>query len=308
MSEYNDNGSDSECDLRDDDLDTCRDYETDEDEAKLMEPPKIEDLVCDLGDTFKEEKPSESDESMLALLPPDHPLLARFQKALKEYLIRTKEQLLTEIADINSRTKEKEQMHEEQGVTLYDLQQEIQRQNEQLEEFALQIDEHVTQRHKEEEAVAKLKADYEEKAELTKAQKTLYNRRMVELEHVQELEINVRKWVGDVEDEVKNAKAVVSRDAQLQKQLSEEKRKSDLLFYHLDVEVKRSERELEMIQGDVKDMEEANNVLKQSVSAANADLEILESEHKHLTQAWSEVIVAIAQRDRIFNEANKSLK
>uniref|UniRef100_A0A1B0FG75 Coiled-coil domain-containing protein 40 n=1 Tax=Glossina morsitans morsitans TaxID=37546 RepID=A0A1B0FG75_GLOMM len=307
MSAYNDNGSDSECDLRDDDLDTCRDYETDEDEAKLMEPPKIEDFVCDLGDTSKEEKPSESDESMLALLPPDHPLLARFQKALKEYLIRTKEQLLTEIADINSRTKEKEQMHEEQGVTLYDLQQEIQRQNEQLEEFALQIDEHVTQRHKEEEAVAKLKADYEEKAELTKAQKTLYNRRMVELEHVQELEINVRKWVGDVEDEVKNAKAVVSRDAQLQKQLSEEKRKSDLLFYHLDVEVKRSERELEMIQGDVKDMEEANNVLKQSVSAANADLEILESEHKHLTQAWSEVIVAIAQRDRIFNEANESL-
>uniref|UniRef100_A0A1A9V2A3 Coiled-coil domain-containing protein 40 n=1 Tax=Glossina austeni TaxID=7395 RepID=A0A1A9V2A3_GLOAU len=309
MSAYNDNdnGSDSECDLRDDDLDTCRDYETDEDEAKLMEPPKIDEVACDLGDTSKEAKPSELDESMLALLPPDHPLLARFQKALKEYLMRTREQLLTEIADINQRTKEKEQKHEEQGVTLYDLQQEIQRQNEQLEEFALQIDEHVTERHKEEEAVAKLKAEYEEKAELTKAQKTLYNRRMVELEHIQELEINVRKWVDDVEDEVKNAKAVVSRDAQLQKQLSEEKRRSDLLFYHLNVEVKRSERELEMVQGDVKDMEEANNVLKQSVSAANADLEILENEHKHLTQAWSEVIVAIAQRDRIFNEANESL-
>ncbi|KAL9925049.1 lethal (2) 41Ab [Glossina fuscipes fuscipes] len=307
MSAFNDNESDSECDLRDDDMDTCRDYETDEDEAKLMEPPKIEDVVCDLGDTSKDVKPTESDESMLALLPPDHPLLARFQKALKEYLLRTKEQLITEIADINSRTKEKEQLLEEQGVTLYDLQQEIQRQNEQLEEFALQIDEHVTQRHKEEESVAKLKAEYEEKAELTKAQKTLYNRRMVELEHVQELEINVRKWVDDVEDEVKNAKAVVSRDAQLQKQLSEEKRKSDLLFYHLDLEVKRSEKELEMVQNDVKDMEEANNVLKQSVSAANADLEILENEHKHLTQAWSEVIVAIAQRDRIFNEANECL-
>ncbi|KAM7352104.1 lethal (2) 41Ab [Cochliomyia hominivorax] len=244
-------------------------------------------------------KEHEDDNIPLSLLPPDHPLLAKFQQSLKEFLMRTRDQLINEIEEIKYSVKQKEQQREEQGAKLYDRQQEIQRQNEQLEEYAQQIQDNLQQRHQEEENVRCLKAEYEEKSQLTKEHKTLYNKRVAELEHMQELEINIRKWADDIEDEVKNAKRVVSRDAQLQQQLSEEKKKSDLLFYHLDVEVKKSEKELEMVQNEIKDMEDVLEVLNMSVSNANADLEALESEHKRLTQSWSEVIVAISLRDRI---------
>ncbi|XP_061393544.1 coiled-coil domain-containing protein 40 [Musca vetustissima] len=187
------------------------------------------------------------------------------------------------------------------------MQEEIERQNEQLEEFTQQIEENVQKRHQEEEAVRHLKEEFDRKALITKEQKTQYNKRMSELENMQELERNIRKWADDVEDEVKNAKRIVSRDAQLQQQLSEEKKKSDLLFYHLDVEVRKSEKELEIVTNEVKDMEEVMNVLNMSVANANADLEALETEHKRLTQAWSEVIVAISLRDRILYQVQEAI-
>ncbi|XP_065357072.1 coiled-coil domain-containing protein 40 [Calliphora vicina] len=255
--------------------------------------------LCNYENMPDEPASNEQGDLPLALLPPDHPLLAKFQQSLKEFLIRTRDQLINEIEEIKYSVKQKEQQREEQGAILYDRQQEIQRQNEQLEEFAQEIQENLQQRHREEEAVSQLKAEYEEKSQITKEQKTLYNKRMAELQHMQELENNIRKWTDDVEDEVKNAKRVVSRDTQLQQQLSEEKKRSDLLFYHLDVEVKKSETELEMVQNEIKDMDEVLDALNMSVSNANADLEALENEHKRLTQSWSEVIVAISLRDRI---------
>ncbi|XP_037814483.1 coiled-coil domain-containing protein 40 [Lucilia sericata] len=268
------------------------------DDTKEIEAEKAPSEPCNY-ENMPDETSNDQGDVPLALLPPDHPLLAKFQQSLKEFLICTRDQLINEIEEIKYSVKQKEQQREEQGAILYDRQQEIQRQNEQLEEFAQQIQENLQQRHHEEEAVSQLKAEYEEKAQLTKEQKTLYNKRMAELEHMQELENNIRKWTDDVENEVKNAKRVVSRDAQLQQQLSEEKKRSDLLFYHLDVEVKKSETELEMVQNEIKDMEEVLEVLNMSVSNANADLEALENEHKRLTQSWSEVIVAISLRDRI---------
>lgn len=268
-----------------------------------------ETLKCNGDDSETGEAiASEEGDVPLALLPPDHPLLAKFQQSLKEFLIRTRDQLINEIEEISYSVKLKEQQREEQGAILYDRQQEIQRQNDRLEEFAQQIQENLEQRHREEEAVSQLKAEYEEKAQITKDQKTLYNKRMVELEHMQELENNIRSWTEDVENEVKNAKRIVSRDAQLQQQLSEEKRKSDLLFYHLDMEVKKSENELEMVENEIKDMEEVLDVLNMSVSNANADLEALENEHKRLTQAWSEVIVAISLRDRILYQVKVEME
>lgn len=45
-----------------------------------------------------------------------------------------------------------------------------------------------------------------------------------------------------------------------------------------------------------------------STAAANADLEALEDEHKHLSQAWGEVIVAISLRDRILYQAQTDIK
>lgn len=262
---------------------------------------------CDFARLSEPPKPTEPEPVRLALLPPDHPLLQKFQANLKDYLLRTKEQLKNEIAEIKYQLKLKEAAREEQGAKLYDLQQGINRQNEQLEDYVQQIQTNMQKRVEMEGAVTQLKEEYEQRLQTKKEQKQKYNKRMVELENMNTLEGHIRNWADEVKDEVKNAKRIVNRDTQLQKQLSEDKKKSDMLFYHLDVEVKRKEHEVELVRSELQDMRDITDVLKMSINDANTDLEVLQTEHKRLTQAWSEVIVAIQHRDKILYQAQQSM-
>ncbi|KAH8240509.1 hypothetical protein KR032_004482 [Drosophila birchii] len=263
---------------------------------------------CDFANLSEVDPGFTPEPDQLALLPPNHPLLRKFQSSLKDHLLRTKHELENEIAEIKYRVKLKEQRREEEGLALYDMQQKMGIQEEQIKEISVVIEKHLLNRQDEEFCVNSLKKEYEEKVKLTKTKKTLYREQMVELEDLQSLSSNIKKWAYDVEDEVKNAKRIVSRDAQLQKQLSREKRKSDILFYRLDMEVKKRETELNSIYEEETTMEDVVNILNMSISDANTDLEILQSEHKRLAQAWSEVIIAIQLRDNILFQVQDTMR
>ncbi|KAH8245656.1 hypothetical protein KR038_010818 [Drosophila bunnanda] len=263
---------------------------------------------CDYAN-FSEVDPGFAPEpDQLALLPPNHPLLGKFQSSLKDLLLRTKRELEYEIAEIKYQVKLKEQRREEEGLALYDMQQQMGIQEEQIKEISVIIEKHLQYRHGEEFCVNSLKEEYEKRLKLTKTKKSLYHEQMVELEDLQSLSSNIKKWAYDVEDEIKNAKRIVSRDAQLQKQLSREKRKSDILFYRLDMEVKKRETELNSINEEETTMKDVVNILNMSISDANIDLEVLQSEHKRLTQAWSEVIIAIQLRDNILFQVQDTMR
>ncbi|XP_030246284.1 coiled-coil domain-containing protein 40 [Drosophila navojoa] len=263
---------------------------------------------CEFGNTAEQGQQRVLEPEEMGILPPNHPLLRRFQLSLKEHLLRTKNKLENEITDIKYHVKTKEERREEQGLALYDMQNKITYQEQQIKDISAQIDEHIEKRQLEEAAVEILKKEYDEKIKLTRTQKSLYHTRMMELEDLQSLGSNIKNWAYEVEDEVKNAKRIVSRDAQLQKQLSEEKRKSDILFYRLDMEVKKKEAELQSIAEDEVAIKEVVNVLNMSIADANTDLEALQNEHKRLIQAWSEVIIAIQQRDKILFQVQDNIR
>ncbi|ALC39178.1 l-2-41Ab [Drosophila busckii] len=262
---------------------------------------------CDFANISEQAPEPALEPELMGILPPDHPLLRKFQQSLKEHLLRTKNKLQNEITDIKYQVKVKEELREEQGLALYDMQNKISFQEQQIKEISTQIDEHIDKRQKEETVVAQLKKEYDEKIKFTRTQKTLYHNRMMELEDLQSLRSNIKKWAYDVEDEVKNAKRIVSRDAQLQKQLSEEKRKSDIMYYRLDMEVKKKEAELQSICDDEISIKDVVNVLNMSIADANTDLEALQNEHKRLIQAWSEVIIAIQLRDKILFQVQDNI-
>ena len=69
----------------------------------------------------------------------------------------------------------------------------------------------------------------------------------------------------------------------------------------------KRERELENIDDQIKENEEAVNNLNKSLCEANTDLEGLQHEHTKLMQAWGEVIVAIQQRDKVLTKAKTDL-
>ncbi|XP_043064363.1 coiled-coil domain-containing protein 40 isoform X2 [Drosophila ficusphila] len=262
---------------------------------------------CDFANISELDSGSAPEPEQLALLPPNHPLLCKFQESLKDHLLRTKQDLENEIAEIKYNVKLKEHRREEQGLALYEMQQKMASQEEQIKEISSVIEKHLKSREIEEFISKNLKQEYEEKIKLTNSKKTIYHERMAELEDLQSLGSNIKKWTYEVENEVKNAKRIVSRDEQLQKQLSQEKRKSDILFYRLDMEVKKRESEKFSICEEEAAMKEIVNILNMSIANANTDLEVLQNEHKRLTQAWSEVIIAIQLRDNILFQVQDTI-
>ncbi|XP_037731687.1 coiled-coil domain-containing protein 40-like, partial [Drosophila subpulchrella] len=263
---------------------------------------------CDFANISESNPGSAPEPEQLALLPPNHPLLRKFQDSLEGHLLRTKYDIENEIAEMKYQVKLKEQRRQEQGLALYDMQKKMGFQEEQINEISAVIERHLKNRQIEEFNAITLKKEYEEKIKLSKTQKALYHERMAELEDLQSLGSNIKKWVYNVEDEVKNAKRIVSRDAQLQNHLSQEKLKSDILFYRLGMEVKKREKELDFICKEGAAMKEVINILNMSIANANTDLEALQNEHKRLAQAWSEVIIAIQLRDNILFQVQDTIR
>ncbi|MEE6511867.1 hypothetical protein FKM82_018702 [Ascaphus truei] len=69
----------------------------------------------------------EEEESELVVLDPDHPLMTRFQSALKQYLTKQIQALDIELREMSTSMKRHKSEREELGVSLYGIQQELAR-------------------------------------------------------------------------------------------------------------------------------------------------------------------------------------
>lgn len=248
-----------------------------------------------------------SSETPNGVLPPDHPLMERFQKALQEHLLKVKNQLEEEIVGLDFSIGEKDLQIAEVGSKLFDLQNETEKQREQLEKYTLKISDLAEKRKVHEENVARLKKEFEEKDRSFKDSKRVHNETLHEIDDLHVLENEISKWNEEIQSEVALAKRVTNKDAKDQRLVSEEKKKLDLILFKLDEEVRKRERELENIDDQIKEHQDAVNGLNKSLCEANIDLEGLQHEHKKLMQAWGEVIVAIQQRDKVLTKANTDL-
>uniref|UniRef100_A0A182JI06 Uncharacterized protein n=1 Tax=Anopheles atroparvus TaxID=41427 RepID=A0A182JI06_ANOAO len=244
----------------------------------------------------------------VGVLETDHPLLERFQAALKAHLLKVKDQLEEEVAELNHRLEQNEKESEEVGAELYDLQEEIENQKELLEIYGKEILELSARRKEEEKQAAQYRKEYEEQMVTMKEFRKIHNEHLMELENLTVLESEFAKWAQEIKDEIAVAKRVASKDAKDRLIAAEEKRQSDLLVFNLGAEVKRKELELAAIEDQIKEQDEKRETISRSLADANSDLEALQHDHKRLSQAWGEVIVAIEQRDRVLVKTKDELE
>jgi coiled-coil domain-containing protein 40 len=243
-----------------------------------------------------------------SILEKDHPLLEKFQKTLKEHLLRVQAQLIEEIADLDHTIKVQDEEREDIGSKLYDMQQKIDEQRDSMDEFNKQIAELSDKRRKHEVNSKILRKDFYEKSTNHKDAKRLHNERLQEITNLQILESSMARWTKEVKDEVTLAKRVVSKDGKDRTVVTEEKRKMDLFIQNMDAEVRRRQIELNNINEQIVEQRDSIETLNRSLSDANADLEELQHEHKRLLQAWGEVIVSIQHRDKMLAKAKSELQ
>lgn len=189
------------------------------------------------GQKIFQQTSDETNNDSRAILPADHPLLEKFQRALKEHLLKINNRLSDEINEIDHNISHLKKEQENVGERLYDFQQEAEQQKEMLDEYNERLNELSEKRLKNEINASKMKRDYTELTKKFQEASRNHEDKLQELTQTRLLENNMSKWAQEIEDEVKAAKRVVSKDKQNQVAVSQEKRQMDLLLLNLEGEV-----------------------------------------------------------------------
>lgn len=148
------------------------------------------------SDGESEEEEEQHDSSQL--LDADHPLMQRFQQALKDHLQKVKGQLEDEILDLDHKIKEKNDSIAEVGAKLFDLQNDIEKQRDQLDKYSFQILEVSEKRRGHEENAARWKTEYQKKDLTCKEMKRKTNEITQEIASMKALESEIAKWNAEV--------------------------------------------------------------------------------------------------------------
>ncbi|XP_063240657.1 coiled-coil domain-containing protein 40-like [Bacillus rossius redtenbacheri] len=98
------------------------------------------------------------------ILPADHPLMRRFQQALRDQLQLQKAQLSEEVSALEAEVKEQTAARERLGERLYDSQQECQRQLRTLDACHASLSAAAEDRARHQESVAASRAAQRERA------------------------------------------------------------------------------------------------------------------------------------------------
>lgn len=240
-------------------------------------------------------------------IPADHPLLEKFQKTLKEYLLRTTAQLKEETDEIDGKIAELNEERIEIGSNLYDLQQEIDRQKDEIDEYNNRISDLFERRTKCEADNREANEELKILQESSQNAKRLQSERLSALDKLQMVERNIDKWQQEMEHEFKVSKLMLSKDKKEKERVCKEKRQMDLLLLNLEMEVRRRETESQAILDEIKDKEQQIAFLNGKLAGTNADLDILNNDNRRLITSWNEVILAISKRDKTLAKTNEDL-
>ncbi|XP_031617071.1 coiled-coil domain-containing protein 40 [Contarinia nasturtii] len=237
----------------------------------------------------------------------DHPLLEKFQATLKEHLNRINEQLVKENLEIDNQIQILNDEREEIGSNLYDLQQKIDRQNNELDSYNSCISQTFEKRIKCEEDTRQSKMELKLLQNFHRDAKRVYADRMVELKKLQTLEQTIDKWQKEMEHNLKVSKLMLSKDKQEKERISKEKREMDFLLLNIEIEVMKCETRSDEILKELQENERLVEMLKAKLIGSNADLDALQTDNRRLISSWNDVIHAISNRDKLLARTNEDL-
>jgi len=241
---------------------------------------------------------SEANEDMeVTVLDPDHPLMKRFQNALKLQLEKQKNQLELQQRELNADIKRHQAEREGLGVNLYELQQELGRQQANLE------DEH-DKMAKENQRRRLVESELEESRRIHKArmdQIAAGMKRNQELQTENEAAASKLFAMQHAKEDVRGDIQVMRRaaekaDAELT-QAEIDKQRQDMLVHRLEQKADMLRQEISMYRIQKKAQESETIATRDQVGEARAEIESIEIEQKQLYQQWNSSLIGMRRRD-----------
>ncbi|XP_057659079.1 coiled-coil domain-containing protein 40-like isoform X2 [Diorhabda carinulata] len=260
--------------------------------------------MCDeVNQDFKnqEYKPDSS------ILFPDHPLLEKFQGALKEHLLNLIDRANGEINEIEIELTKKNVELETYGLQVYEQQQIVCNKQETLGKLIQNVKilrEKCEQEEEELERNTQILKDIDEKLfDTRKTARELFN----EIESVKKINNSLEDVENSIEGHLKVNKTIASKRREDNETLSKKKRYQDYLMHSLITELWKLEGEMETLELSAEVKREYIDDLEEQIAVGNTTISALETEYKCLLQSWNAAVVTIGHRDGKLEKVQKKL-
>ncbi|XP_014669906.1 PREDICTED: coiled-coil domain-containing protein 40-like [Priapulus caudatus] len=272
--------------------------------AEELHHPTMDDVIESSEETFAvvPAAPStppggDSGDNELVVLDPDHPLMQRFQAALRQHLQKQHDKLTMELRETSESLRNRMKDREDMGVTLYNVQQELARQQmlleKEMDEFSRLNDDrgHL-------EAEVKQVMDSQKQLKTTVSQKQVKGAEMQseldmltsKLAHLSQANTDLRSDIAVMKRVARKADSEIS-------QSETDKLRQDLLVNKLTQSVERLREAIAMYDVQRKAQAGESNATKQALSEAQMEIETINVEKKQLFLQWNSSVLGMRRRD-----------
>ncbi|XP_070596284.1 coiled-coil domain-containing protein 40 [Erythrolamprus reginae] len=270
------------------------------------EPPDGEMMVVsterELGIEVSE------DELQLVVLDPDHPLMKRFQSALKTYLNKQKGKVNDEMQELTVAIKSGKTQREELGVLLYGFQQHLARLQMELEKNHNCHSQIVMARRQLEEELHDLRDAYKKTFQNTQVERKTVSSVQIEIENLSLRLFYMQNMDQDVRDDIAVMKRTVKK-AEVERMRAEvEKQKQDLHVDRLTKRVNELEEQMALYDAQYMAQTEDTKITRQEVGEASVEIQTINMEKKQLFHQWTVSLTGMKRRDEAYAAMQEALR
>nr|XP_048307772.1 coiled-coil domain-containing protein 40 isoform X3 [Myodes glareolus] len=265
--------------------------------------PEEEALVERAASEGSEEADDEG--AQLVVLDPDHPLMIRFQEALKSYLNRQIDKMKLDIQELDVATKQARVQRQELGVNLYGVQQHLARLQMQLEKSHDRHSLAACERRRKEEELQTTRALYNKTCATANEERKKLAALQTEMESLALHLFYMQNIDQDVRDDIRVMKQVVKKTETEKMHAEIEKKKQDLFVDQLTERAHQLEENISLFEAQYLSQAEDTRILRK---AAITEIDTIAVEKKRILQQWTTSLVGMKHRNEAYRTVLDALR
>ncbi|XP_077184297.1 coiled-coil domain-containing protein 40 isoform X2 [Paroedura picta] len=266
------------------------------------------DEILRLVEQASEGSEEAEEETQLVVLDPEHPLMKRFQTALKTYLSKQIEKQTEQLREMAVLMKNTKKEREELGVILYGVQQQLAQLQMDLEKnHSCHTQISMTRRQLEEE-LQDLRSMYKRTFQSTEDERKKVSSMQTEMENLSLRLFYMQNMDQDVRDDIAVMKRTVKK-AEVERMHAEvEKQKQDLHVDRLTRTANELQEQIALYEAQHTAQAEDTKITRQEVAEACTEIQSINLEKKQLLHQWAVSLTGMKRRDEAYAAMQEALR
>ncbi|XP_053157857.1 coiled-coil domain-containing protein 40 isoform X2 [Hemicordylus capensis] len=250
----------------------------------------------------------QEEETQLIVLDPEHPLMKRFQAALKAYLNKQLGKLAEELREQAVAMKNSKIQREDLGVTLYGVQQQLARLQMELEKNHSRHSQIAMTRRQLEEELQDLRSMYKKTCQGTSEERKKVSAMQSEIENMSLRLFYMQNMDQDVRDDIAVMKRTVKK-AEVERMRAEvEKQKQDLHVDRLTRRADELQEQIALYEAQYMAQAEDTRITRKEVGEACTEIQAIHLEKKQLLHQWTVSLTGMKRRDEAYAAMQEALR